>query len=179
MRAAVSLVAERGTANVSVGDIAETADISRQALYQHFGDRDTLLLEAALDLLRSALQPSPPDESAGMSDRDHVLILARHFAEHGPFYRAMLTSPSGFALNRALSDFFLPFTRANVARRCGNDLDSRTVDDVAAFITGGSSAFFNVWVVESDDPLDPEALADRLIRVTTALGTIATESPQL
>jgi AcrR family transcriptional regulator len=178
MRAAVVLVSERGTTNVSVADITETADLSRQVLYQHFGDRDTLLLEAALDLLQGALLSSPPEASAGASDRDHVLILARHFVEHRPFYRSMLTGPSGFALNRALSDFFLPLTRAKVAGRLGNDVDLQTVDDVAAFLTGGASDFFNTWVVEAEDPLDPEALADRLIRVTTTLGAIATQESQ-
>lgn len=178
MRAAVELVSERGTTAVPVADIAEAADVSRQVLYQHFGDRDSLLLEAALDLLEHSLRPTLPDESSAASSRDHVLILARHFVEHRSFYRAMLTGPSAFALNRALTDYFLPRNRANVARHFGDELEPRTADDLAAFITGGASAFFNVWVVEGDDPLDPEALADRLMRVTTALGAMATEESQ-
>jgi len=52
-----SLVTERGTAAVSLSDIAEAADVSRRVVYQHFGDRDTLLLEAGLDLARRELLP--------------------------------------------------------------------------------------------------------------------------
>ncbi|MFD0487807.1 helix-turn-helix domain-containing protein [Saccharopolyspora spinosporotrichia] len=40
MRAAVELVTERGTAAVTLSDIAEAADVSRRVVYQHFGDRD-------------------------------------------------------------------------------------------------------------------------------------------
>ena len=55
MRAAVALVSERESTAVTVSEIAEAADVSRQVLYQQFGDRDALLLEAALDLVRREL----------------------------------------------------------------------------------------------------------------------------
>ncbi|MEO6088956.1 MAG: helix-turn-helix domain-containing protein, partial [Umezawaea sp.] len=47
MAAAVTLVSERGTADVPVAEIADTADVSRRLVYQQFHDRETLLLEAA------------------------------------------------------------------------------------------------------------------------------------
>src|SRR5215472_1591063 len=55
MRAAVALVGERGTTAVPIPDIAEAADVSRQLVYLHFGNREMLLLEAALDLARKEL----------------------------------------------------------------------------------------------------------------------------
>ena len=57
MAAAVTLVSERGTADVPVAEIADTADVSRRLVYQQFHDRETLLLEAALDLARRELLP--------------------------------------------------------------------------------------------------------------------------
>ncbi|WP_218835538.1 hypothetical protein [Streptomyces sp. SA15] len=36
-------------------------------------------------------------------------------------------------------------------------------------ITGGTGAIVNEWVIDADDPLDPEDLADRLLRVSTVL----------
>lgn len=175
MRAAIDLVSERATTAVPVADIAEAADVSRQVLYQHFGDRDTLLLAAALDLVERELLPSVADESADASARDRVLVMARHFAEHRAFYRAMITGPSAYALNRELAGRFLPLNRKSVERRFGEDLAAQTADDLAGFITGGAAAFYNTWIVEADDPLDPEAFADRFLRAMSTLAAIDPE----
>ncbi|MFE7836069.1 TetR family transcriptional regulator [Streptomyces sp. NPDC057474] len=48
-------------------DIAEAADVSRRVVYQHFGDRDTLLLEAGLGLARRELLP-PRGRRRGRAD---------------------------------------------------------------------------------------------------------------
>src|SRR6266540_2525566 len=102
MRAAVALVSERGTANVPVSDLAEAADVSRQVVYQQFGDRDTLLLEAALDLARREITASIDlDREVRVERKEAVLD---HFAQYRNFYRAMLTGPSGYQLTLSLSE---------------------------------------------------------------------------
>jgi AcrR family transcriptional regulator len=42
--AALSLIARRGDADVTMAEIAEAAHVSRQAVYLHFGDRGALLV---------------------------------------------------------------------------------------------------------------------------------------
>ncbi|MFD9122937.1 TetR/AcrR family transcriptional regulator [Streptomyces bottropensis] len=91
MRAAVELVTERGTAAVPLSDIAEAADVSQRVVYQHFGDRDALLLEAGLDLARRELLPQLADAPPGTTTREQTLATARHFAGHG----AALRRPPG------------------------------------------------------------------------------------
>jgi len=165
MAAAVTLVAERGTADVPVSDIAEAADVSRRLVYQQFSDRDTLLLEAALDLARRELLP-------GVTDGDghaRALAVARHMATHRPFYRSVLTSPCGFALGKALGGLFLPVNLEAVRTVYGERLDTRTVEDLAAFLTGGWGDFVHTWVVEGPDPLNPEEFAGRLLRAASVL----------
>ncbi|PUB25933.1 TetR family transcriptional regulator [Promicromonospora sp. AC04] len=175
--AAVALVTERGTAAIPIADIAAAADVSRQLVYQHFGDRDALLLEAALDLARTELL-SQATEADAVAGRDRVLVIARHFARHRVFYRAMLTSSSAFALNKALSGLLVPVNRRAMEEHFAADVDPQRLEDLAAFMTGGAAAVINEWVTEADDPLDPENLADRLIAVaevvTTALRQTAT-----
>jgi AcrR family transcriptional regulator len=172
MRAAVDLVSERDSAAVPVSEIAEAADVSRQVLYQQFGDRDALLLEAALDLVRHELLDDLPDD-----ERASMLALARHFAAHRRFYRALLTSSSAFALNKALTGLFLPLNRQHVAQLLGRRLDARGVDDLAAFLTGGAAAVVNTWVIEGPEPLDPEEFTGRLMRIRTVVaGMITKES---
>jgi len=172
MAAAVAVVTERGTADVPVSEIAEAADVSRRLVYQQFHDRDTLLLEAALDLARRELLPrvigdDPADPAPrGMAS---ALALAEHMAEHRPFYRALYISPCGFALGKALNGLFLPVNRAAVLGAYGESLDAQVIEDFAGFLTGGWGDFIRTWVVEGPDPLDPEQFTNRLMRVAATL----------
>src|SRR6266566_10110169 len=123
MRAAVALVAERGTTAIPISDIAEAADASRQLVYLQFGDRDTLLQEAALDLARRELLPQLQDAPGALTGRNRALAIARHFADHQSFYRPMMTGSCAFAVNRALYGLLVPLNRRFVEMRLGERLD--------------------------------------------------------
>jgi AcrR family transcriptional regulator len=169
MRAAVALVAERGTTAVSLSDIAEAADVSRQLVYLQFGDRDALLLEAALDLARRELLPHLQDAPEALAGRSRALATARHFADHRSFYRAMLTGSCAFALNRALNGLLIPLNWLLATRMLGERHEPATAGDLATFLTGGGAAIFNTWVIEGEDPLDPEQFTDRLMHMLSVL----------
>ncbi|MFJ1967439.1 TetR/AcrR family transcriptional regulator [Streptomyces sp. NPDC087903] len=171
MRAAVELVTARGTSAVPLSDIAEAADVSRRVVYQHFGDRDALLLEAGLDLARRELLPRLADVSPGTTTRERALATARHFAGHRVFYRALLTGSCAFALDRGLIGLLLPVNRQHVHDMFGDRLDPQIVEDLATYLAGGGSAFFTTWIVEGAEPLDPEAFTDRLVRTLSVLLT--------
>lgn len=163
--AAVALVSERGTANVPVSDIADAAGVSRQLVYLHYGDRDSLLFEAALDLARRELA-EPWGEAPGATiSRDRALAVTRHFAAHRDFYRAMFESASAYALNEVVSALLAPLRSSSVRVRFGSVLPPRLADDLGVFITGGGTALMHAWVASCDEALDPEAMADRLLAV--------------
>jgi AcrR family transcriptional regulator len=168
-RAAIALVSERGTAAVPISEIADAADVSRQVVYQQFGDRDTLLLVAATELAQGELLPQLVDAPHPMAERSRTLAMAQHFADHRAFYRAMLTGSCAFALNRTLTELLIPLNHDFIKRLSAEQLDPGTVDDLASFLTGGAAALFNAWVVEGTDPLDPEAFTDRLMRMASAI----------
>jgi AcrR family transcriptional regulator len=161
MRAAVTVVGARGTSNVAVSEIAEAADVSRQLIYQQFGERDALLLEAALDLFRTELAVADGD----LTDRAKVLAMARHFAAHRAFYRAMLTGPCSYALNKALIELISPVNEQIVRQMFGAEV----APEVTLFLTGGAATVVNAWVVEAPGPLDPEEFTDRLMRMPPIL----------
>ncbi len=173
MGAAIALVGARGTANVPVSDIADTAGVSRQLVYLHFGDRDNLLLEAALDLVRREL--AEPWRLQRATRRDHALAVARHFAEHRAFYRAMFNSASAFALIQAVAGLLTPLRRESLEARFGEVLPTRLADDLGSFINGGSAAIVHTWVTDGEEPLDPEAMADRLVAIGQILSTALAE----
>jgi AcrR family transcriptional regulator len=161
--AAVRLVSARGSAAVPVTELAAAAGVSRQLVYLHFGDRDALLVAAALDLARRELPLGEPGRAA-------VLATARHFAAHRAFYRALLTGPCAFALTTALSGLLAPVNRHTVREFFGDRVPAGTVDDLAVFLTGGAGALINAWLLGDDEVLDPAALADRLTGILRTLG---------
>jgi AcrR family transcriptional regulator len=152
MRAALSLVAARGTSNVAISEIAEAADVSRQLVYQQFGDRETLLLEAALDLARRELVPLVTGIPGPIDDRAAGVAAVRHSAQHRPFYRAMLTGPCAYRLTVALSRLLAPFNQP--------------------LVRGMSAA------EPAPDPLDPEAFADRLTGMVSAITDAVRDADQ-
>jgi AcrR family transcriptional regulator len=167
--AALTLVSSRGTTAIPISDLAEAADVSRQLIYQQFGDRDTLLLAAALELAQGELLPGLIDAPHPIAERDQTLAMARHFAEHRSFYRAMLTGSCAFALNKMLTGLLNPVNAQFVDQMIGHRLAPGTVEDLATFLTGGASALFITWVVEGVEPLDPEEFTDRLMRMASVI----------
>jgi AcrR family transcriptional regulator len=167
MAAAVRLVSERGTTALPVGDLSDAADVSRQLVYLQFGDRDALLVAAAADLVERELIPEIED--GGAPPRARMLAMARHFARHRLFYRAMLTGTCAFPMTRALNRLFGSLVTMTSLRAAFGDLDEATAQDLAALITGGTGTIVNDWLIDADDPLDPEEMADRLVRLSTVL----------
>ena len=159
--AAVRLVSERGTTAIAVTDLAEAADVSRRLVYLQFGDRESLLVEAAVDLVRRELIPQA---EAGTDAHERVLALARHFARHRSFYRAMLSGSCAFAMTRTLNGLFSSINK-DAVRDLFDGLDEDTAQDVAVFVAGGTGTVVNDWLIDGDDPLEPEELAHRLLRL--------------
>ncbi len=166
MAAAVRLVSERGTTDIAVTDLAEAADVSRRLVYLQFGDRDTLLTEAAIDLVRRELLPQAGDGGGDVSEG--VAALACHFAEHRAFYRPMLTGSCAFAMTATLNRLFGSLNRPAVRKLFG-ELDEETADDLSEFVAGGAATLVNNWVIDGTDPLDPEELTNRLLRLASAI----------
>jgi AcrR family transcriptional regulator len=157
-----------------VAAIAEAADLSRQVVYQQFGDRDGLIVEAALDLLRRSLLPDIADRPA-LSPRERALVTARHFAEHRGFYRPVLSSSCAFAFSRGLTELHLPHNRALVDDILGPERDPQTAEDLAVYLTGGGIAFLTEWITGASEPLDCDGFVDRLAYLHAALSR--TEGP--
>jgi AcrR family transcriptional regulator len=166
LRASIALVAERGTTAVTVSDIAEAADVSRQLVYQQFSDRDTLLLEAARDLAERELLPRITNPAEGDTP---MLSVAEHFAEHRSFYRPMLTGPCAFGLDGLLCGMLGPYNQQIVQLMSPKPLAPQLAADLTAFVTGGFAQVINAWVIDGPDPLDPPAFAERLMRLIPLL----------
>ncbi|WP_330433452.1 TetR/AcrR family transcriptional regulator [Gordonia sesuvii] len=156
--AAVRLVSERQTTAISLTELAEAADLSRQAAYSHFADRDSLIVAAGMDLIERELFPQLVDCEGG-AWRDMAVLATTHLARHREFYRALGTGPCAYPTKQAvLSALAAPGPG-------GLLLPSLEGGDVATFIVGGCIAMFTRWLDEGGDLLDPDDMADRLLGV--------------
>jgi AcrR family transcriptional regulator len=172
--AVVDTIGLGGSADVTIAALAQAAGLSRQVIYQQFGDRDTLVVETALDLLRRELLPLI-NGGALLSPRERALLTARHFAEHRVFYRPILMSSCAFQFSRGLTELHLPPNRELVDQILGEDHDPQTAEDLAVYLTGGGIAFLIEWIINGPDPLDVDEFVDRLARLHAAL--VRTEGP--
>ncbi|MFI6738935.1 TetR/AcrR family transcriptional regulator [Nonomuraea sp. NPDC050451] len=163
--AAVHLLTERGTSEVSVTELAEAADVSRRVLYQHFGDRDGLLIAAAIDLVTRELLPRLPQP---LQTEAATVEIVSHIADHRPFYRALLTGSCAYAATKTMSGLFRPFSMAS-ARELFGDLDDQAATEVADYFTGATVTAVTGWLVDGPAQLDPEEFAERLHRIQSVL----------
>jgi len=167
MAAAVQLVSERGSTSLAVADLSEAANVSRQLVYVQFGDRDALLVAAATDLVEREFLPEVGEADTPRQAR--LTAMARHFAARRPFYRAMLTGSCAFPMTRALNKLFSSLVTTEGLRAVFGELDEETARDIASVITVGTGAIVNEWLIEAADPLDPEELVHRLLRLSSVL----------
>ncbi|MFE2943020.1 TetR/AcrR family transcriptional regulator [Streptomyces sp. NPDC059255] len=165
LTAAESLVRLRATTDVSVHDLAETAGVSRRVLYQHFGDRDTLLVATALHVLDRDLLRTLPEDQHGDPP---VAALVGHVADNRVFYRAILTGTCAHAAGRAVTELFAPHAVRRVSQMFG-DLDRATAREVSDFFGGAITTAPTTWLVDDWDGVPPEDFAARLTRIERVL----------
>ena len=92
MDATWTLIENREGPDVSITEIAREAGVSRQALYQHYPDRDALLADAAVQRMDEAMN-KPGGQTAGQRTE----ALLSHLRASESFYRPVLAaSATGF-----------------------------------------------------------------------------------
>lgn len=103
LSAALGLFAEKGYHNVSMHEIAATAEFAIGTLYKYFQNKEdlykTLVLEQC-DLFDDALYrvfDAPRDHVTKL--RDYVRVKAEMFREHMPFIRLFLAESRGASYN--------------------------------------------------------------------------------
>lgn len=139
LEAAIELVDEFETTQITVTDLANRAGVTRMTLYQHFADRDELLQAAGATRYERALAEHPRAGQLGIAGSAEVLF--EHVCAHADFYRRLLNGTCGLGTYRALQRFLGEgITRA--ASATGSDLD----DGAQLFLSGGAMSYLLWWL---------------------------------
>jgi AcrR family transcriptional regulator len=165
--AALALVRERPVDKLTVAEIVNRAQVSRQAFYQHFDDRD----DAVATAFGAAFAAAAADIDG--DPRARIVRLFDFAEDHRAMYRNIVPSAVTQRVVAAFRAELLPACEQIAAAampalaRHNTDTATTTVtqDSVSRFLVGGFMEVLRHWME------DPDA-TDLTGRVTAALDTV-------
>jgi AcrR family transcriptional regulator len=164
MDATWTLIENQAGADVSIAEIARQAGVSRQALYQHYHDREALLADAAVRRMDAAL-----NESGARTAEQRVEALLCHLRASECFYRPVLKeSASGFYqhLEDYMAGNFAGILRSPHLDAQVRPEDAGGIDTLARFVAGGTIAFIRRWLAQpAEEAASPAEAARQLRRI--------------
>ncbi|MFE3543876.1 TetR/AcrR family transcriptional regulator [Nocardia sp. NPDC059177] len=173
---AVRLISERGTTAVSVTELAEAADMSRQGIYGLFEDRESLFVAAGIDLIQRELFPELT-RAAG-SSRQMTYLAVRHLAHYRDFYRALAMGACAYRVQQAVLDAVRSWLNQPDPPLTG-PLNLRSGDMLTTFVVGGMFAVFTRWLVDGRHPADLDEITDEVLQLAASLRAMAPSDDDL
>jgi AcrR family transcriptional regulator len=144
--------------DITVGDIAEQAEVNRSSFYQHYADKETLLADA-LDAAADEAEASLPD-AVDMTAAPPSAVAAyfAHIADHAELYRRVLGDHGSAVATARLRERVERIVSDEVSRSPDAEFGDLPLDVVAAGITGSVLGIIGAWL--GRDPLPaPEVAA--------------------
>jgi AcrR family transcriptional regulator len=170
-KAALALAHERPVDQLTVGDIVARAEVSRQAFYQHFRDRD----DAVATAFSVAFAAATAD--IGGHPRAHILRLFDFAAEHRSMYRNVVPSAVTQRVVNAFRAELAPACRqiATQAMPVVSPIAGLTPESVSRFLVGGFMEVLRSWM-EDPDSTDLNGRARAALDTVNALLGLTTVS---
>jgi AcrR family transcriptional regulator len=168
--AAFALAHQRPVDQLTVGDIVARAEVSRQAFYQHFSDRDDAVATAfAVAFAAATADIRRIDGTAvgGGDPRARILRLFEFAVEHRTMYRNIVPSAVTQRVVNAFRAELAPACQeiATQAMPVVSPIAGLTPESVTRFLVGGFMEVLRSWME------DPDA-TDLNGRVRAALDTV-------
>jgi AcrR family transcriptional regulator len=159
--AAFALAHECPVDRLTVGDIVSRAEVSRQAFYQHFRDRD----DAVSTAFTAAFEAATAD--IGGDARARILRLFDFAAEHRSMYRNVVPSAVTQRVVTAFRAELMPACEEIAAQGMPvvTTIASLTPESVTRFLVGGFMEVLRSWMEDPDS-------SDLRGRVSAALDTV-------
>ena len=159
--AAFALAHERPVDELTVSDIVDRAEVSRQVFYQHFRDRDDAIAYAFTVAFASATGDSVADPRA------RIVALFDFAAEHRTMYRNVVPSAVTLRVVAAFRTELAPACEqiAREGMATMTDIAGLAPESVSRFLVGGFIEVLRSW-------MEDQHATDLHGRVTAALDTV-------
>lgn len=174
-QALIRLILERDYDEISVGDIADAANVGRSTFYAHFTDKDDLL-RSGTGGLRGMLIEQHNSATAG---HDHPALrtlgfsrfMTAHLKEQHRLYRALMRGRAGPIIIDKIREFLSELVRAELASREKASGTQVAAPEIAVQFVVGAYMSVVTWWLDRGAREPPEEI-DRAFR-DLALGGLA------
>ncbi len=161
-QALIRLVLERGYDQITVGDIADAANVGRSTFYAHFTDKDDLLRHGISYL--SAMLKEPPDKETGPLGFSR--FLTEHLKDQKKLQRALMQSSAGPIIIESLREAI-----CDALRRALRTERGKAPDEIEVQFVAGAYLAVVMWWLDRGAKETPAAIDERFRRL--ARGALA------
>jgi AcrR family transcriptional regulator len=169
--ALMALIVEQGYEAVTVQDIIDRANVGRSTFYDHFLDKQALLL-SGFEQLRAVLsQQRPTVTAAGELRMGFSLPMFEHACSYRPVYRAMIGKQSGAMVGKQIQQLLTDLVRDECAALAPCDATPVANEIIVQYTV---SAFMGLlaWCADHDTPTTATEI-DAIFQRLTMPGVLA------
>jgi AcrR family transcriptional regulator len=174
--ALLALILEKGYDRVTVQDVLDRADVGRATFYEHFRDKDDLLVSGGAELRELVRRHLAEAAAVGQSGErpEFAQLVFEHAAAHRQLYGALVGRRAGTVVQRYAREQVAALLREHleqVAAARGVTL-AVPVDVAAQYI---ASALLGVlsWWLDGEMPHSAEEMGRACLRLTKPAFTAA------
>ena len=150
VQATIGLLKTHTVAELNVSQIVKEAGVSRQVFYQHFTDRDGLVLATAKDMIKEAYEGFAARFSMDRDFQAAVTALMETLTDHYEAAVHIIGSPVHSQLDQEVVRIMLPTMREALREREG--ADPQLLDDMAKFYIAGCQHLLEEGVRQGATP---------------------------
>jgi AcrR family transcriptional regulator len=147
--ALLALIAEQGYDRTTVQDILDRADVGRSTFYDHYRDKDDLLLSGFDDV--HAVLAAEVARTAGASGEflQPLLIVFQHVEGYRYLWKSLIRGGAGEMGLRALRDSTADLLRAHLRAQFPEERpDERRFEAAIQFAVGALTGMLTWWLSE-------------------------------
>lgn len=169
--ALTALIVEQGYEAVTVQDIIDRANVGRSTFYDHFLDKQALLLSGFEELRTFLAQQRPAVTPAGKLRLGFSLPMFEHACSYRPVYRAMIGKQSGAVVRKQIQQLLTDLVQAELAILAPSTATPVAIEIVVQYTV---SAFMGLlaWCADHDTPATAAEI-DAIFQRLTIPGVLA------
>jgi AcrR family transcriptional regulator len=178
--ALMRLMSERGYDAISIGDIADAANVGRSTFYAHFTGKDDLLREG-MGYLRDLLQTKHASCASQLDHPDERMLafsqfMTAHLYEQRRLHRALMRSRAGQIVMDRVRDILLDLLRSEFESRKAKSGRQTVPSEIAARFVIGAYLSVVTWWLDHGARQSPEEI-NKAFRTLALTGLAALSRP--
>lgn len=159
--ALVALMMERSYEKITVQQIIDRADVGRATFYNHYQDKDDLLLRGVARIVGDGTAPDghpPPGRGGGRPETLHTAGMFRHSYKNRDLHHVMFRRSQHNPILERVRAVLYDNVAAQLQQLAGPEaLPSVPLPIMAQFISGGLLALIHWWH-DQEFPYPPEVM---------------------